>query len=75
MSGKGRQFYHGKLNLDNWTLATLTSGVPRIMEGTLPQAFEANDMDDDLTRAAKRWIQTARININTRQVFPPGFKR
>jgi len=45
------------------------------MEGTLPDSFAANDEDDDVTAAAKRWIKTARLNINARQVFPPGFKR
>jgi hypothetical protein len=50
-------------------------GVPRIMEGTLPDTFAARGTDDAVTAAAKRWIQTARLNINARQVFPPGFTR
>nr|XP_031860915.1 alkylated DNA repair protein AlkB [Kwoniella shandongensis]KAA5527987.1 alkylated DNA repair protein AlkB [Kwoniella shandongensis] len=60
MSGDGRQAYHG---------------VPRIMEGTLPEHFQPHDDDDDTIRAAKQWISSARININARQVFPPGFQR
>ncbi|WOO85238.1 Alpha-ketoglutarate-dependent dioxygenase abh1 [Vanrija pseudolonga] len=58
MSGRGRQAYHG---------------VPRIMEGThAPHFLEADD-DSIEMRAAKRWVANARININARQVFPPGF--
>ncbi|WVO16942.1 alkylated DNA repair protein AlkB [Cryptococcus depauperatus] len=60
MSGKGRQSYHG---------------IPRIMEGTLPSHFQLEQNDSPQMRAAKQWISTARININARQVFPPGFKR
>ncbi|ORX36067.1 hypothetical protein BD324DRAFT_630043 [Kockovaella imperatae] len=60
MSGTGRQNYHG---------------VPRIMEGTLPSHFEPSEKDSVALSAAKRWIHGGRININARQVFPPGFKR
>ncbi|WWC58473.1 alkylated DNA repair protein AlkB [Kwoniella dejecticola CBS 10117] len=60
MSAAGRQAYHG---------------VPRILEGTLPAHFEPADEDNMDLKAAKRFIATARVNINARQVFPPGFKR
>ncbi|WVW82433.1 alkylated DNA repair protein AlkB [Kwoniella bestiolae CBS 10118] len=60
MSGRGRQAYHG---------------VPRILEDTLPAHFDSQDTDDDTMRAAKKFISSARININARQVFPPGFVR
>ena len=60
MSGQGRKAYHG---------------VPRTMEGTLPPHFEPDDSDDEIMAGVKRFMSTARININTRQVFPPGFQR
>ena len=46
-------------------------GVPRIIEDTLPSHFQA-DLDPDWEPYAA-YIQTARININVRQVFPIGF--
>ncbi|WVQ82652.1 alkylated DNA repair protein AlkB [Cryptococcus sp. DSM 104549] len=60
MSGAGRQAYHG---------------IPRIMEGTLPAHFKLSGDEPSEMRAAKKWIASARININARQVFPPGFRR
>lgn len=45
------------------------------MEGTLPEAFAPSEDDDLVTSATKRWLSSARLNINARQVFPPGFKR
>ncbi|WWC66508.1 alkylated DNA repair protein AlkB [Kwoniella pini CBS 10737] len=60
MSGTGRQAYHG---------------VPRILEGSLPAYFTPSDKDTSTMKAAKRFISSARVNINARQVFPPGFKR
>ncbi|WVQ77070.1 alkylated DNA repair protein AlkB [Cryptococcus sp. DSM 104548] len=60
MSGRGRQAYHG---------------VPRILEGSLPSHFDALEGDKLEIATAKRWMSTARININARQVFPPGFVR
>lgn len=45
------------------------------MEGTLPSHFEVEEWDSVEMRAAKRFISSARININARQVFPPGFER
>lgn len=70
MSGKGRQSYHGMS-----MLALLTQGVPRIMEDTLPSHFAVREDDSAEMCAAKEWIATARVNINARQVFPPGFQR
>jgi alkylated DNA repair protein alkB family protein 1 len=60
MSGRGRQAYHG---------------VPRILEDSLPAHLYPRDDDSPTLSAVKRWISTARINVNARQVFPPGFKR
>lgn len=45
------------------------------MEDTLPTHLRPSEGDDDLTNAVKEWIQTARVNINARQVFPPGFRK
>lgn len=77
MSGRGRQAYHGQpLPHHKPTDGKLIqSGVPRIMEGTLPEVFRPLDSDDSQTKAVKRYISTARVNINARQVFPPGFER
>ncbi|CAD6576720.1 MAG: hypothetical protein TREMPRED_001751 [Tremellales sp. Tagirdzhanova-0007] len=60
ISGDARQSYHG---------------VPRIMEGTLPLHFLSSTEDSQPLAAAKKWLATGRININARQVFPPGFER
>jgi alkylated DNA repair protein alkB family protein 1 len=45
------------------------------MEGTLPSVFAAHEGDSEEVGAVKRYIASARVNINARQVFPPGFKR
>ncbi|KAK4683446.1 hypothetical protein P7C73_g6819, partial [Tremellales sp. Uapishka_1] len=79
MSGRARQFYHGKFSMgpahgESTDYPSLL-GVPRIMEDTLPAHFAPSDLDDLTMAAAKRWIQNGRININARQVFPPGFQR
>jgi alkylated DNA repair protein alkB family protein 1 len=81
MSGPGRQAYHGKpplLLLSHSVLQMgyeLMKGVPRIMEGTLPSHFGVQDEDSDVVQAVKGYIASGRVNINARQVFPPGFKR
>ena len=49
-------------------------GVPRILEGTLPAYLEeGTDIDDRLSTPYARYMNTTRININVRQVFPKGF--
>ncbi|KIK95246.1 hypothetical protein PAXRUDRAFT_827205 [Paxillus rubicundulus Ve08.2h10] len=55
-------------------------GVPRILENTLPEHFsQAPDHDGDDEGGMEDWelyrdyMQTTRININVRQVFPKGF--
>lgn len=45
------------------------------MEDTLPSHFKVQEGDSTQMKAAKEWISTARVNINARQVFPPGFQR
>ena len=49
-------------------------GVPRILEGTLPAYLgEGTNLDDGLWAPYARYMDTTRININVRQVFPKGF--
>jgi len=80
MSGPGRQAYHGRpfilLSHDVMEMGyKLREGVPRIMEGTLPTHFGIHEEDSDVVKAVKGYIASGRVNINARQVFPPGFKR
>lgn len=76
MSGRGRQSYHGKQsNGQSSFLLIRRPGVPRVMEGTLPSHFFPATSDLHTLAATKKWITTGRININARQVFPPGFQR
>ncbi|KAH7922835.1 hypothetical protein BV22DRAFT_1113694 [Leucogyrophana mollusca] len=61
MSGPGcRRAYHG---------------VPRVLENTLPPHFDSTDgeLEGDW-EPFKAYMQTTRININVRQVFPKGFE-
>lgn len=53
----------------------LMIGVPRIMEGTLPSHFGIREQDSEVVKAVKGYIASGRVNINARQVFPPGFNR
>ena len=46
-------------------------GVPRILEGTLPPHLRAQEGDWKLFA---EYLETTRINVNVRQVFPLGFK-
>jgi len=52
-------------------------GVPRILEGTLPEHFsqppDPEDDGDGDWEPYERYMRGARININVRQVFPKGF--
>lgn len=49
-------------------------GVPRILEGTMPAYLdEGNIVAGDSWAPYARYMHTARININVRQVFPSGF--
>ena len=49
-------------------------GVPRILEGTLPAHLgECIRADDESWLPYARYMDTTRININVRQVFPKGF--
>ena len=62
MSGPCRRAYHA---------------VPRILEGSLPPHLQGTSLGDDIQR--KEWepyeeyMNSTRININVRQVFPKGF--
>jgi alkylated DNA repair protein alkB family protein 1 len=81
MSGPGRQAYHGKPSLLLLSHVAygmdheLKEGVPRIMEGTLPFHFSVHEEDSEVVKAVKGYIASGRVNINARQVFPPGFER
>ena len=57
MSGSCRRAYHG---------------VPRILEGTLPEHLKNTSDDGDWGPFAE-YLETTRINVNVRQVFPKGF--
>ena len=49
-------------------------GVPRVLEGTLPAHLgEGIYVDDGSWVPYARYMNTTRININVRQVFPKGF--
>ncbi|KAJ3726161.1 hypothetical protein C8R42DRAFT_694830 [Lentinula raphanica] len=49
-------------------------GVPRILENTLPPHLaEADGVDDPTWAVFKSYMETTRININARQVFPKDF--
>jgi len=47
-------------------------GVPRVFEGTLP-AHLGEGANDGSWSPYARYMDTTRININVRQVFPKGF--
>lgn len=47
-------------------------GVPRILDKTLPPHLKASETDPTWSPYAA-YLETTRININVRQVFPPGF--
>lgn len=68
MSGACRRVYHG---------------VPRIIEGSLPEYLDRvekwSDVDQDTEERIDNWnifadyLSTTRINVNIRQVFPEGY--
>ena len=72
MSGPGRGNYHGRSPVSVHGASLDGIGIPRILEGTLPEHFGPTDADTPDMEAVKRWIATGRININARQVFPPS---
>ncbi|KAF5391429.1 hypothetical protein D9757_002030 [Collybiopsis confluens] len=46
-------------------------GIPRILENTLPSYMK--EMTDDGWAPFRAYMESTRININVRQVFPKGF--
>jgi len=48
-------------------------GVPRVLDGTLPDYLQTFGEDED-SELFGNYLQTTRININVRQVFPRGFE-
>ena len=49
------------------------TGVPRILEGTMPPHLRSESVNDPNWQAYEEYMSTTRININVRQVFPRGF--
>ena len=52
------------------------TGVPRILEGTLPPHFEGRDVSssgEDDWEIYEEYLRGTRVNVNVRQVFPKGF--
>ena len=51
-------------------------GVPRVLEGTLPDHLGPGvyDSGEDDWAPFAHYLKTSRININVRQVFPTGFE-
>lgn len=84
MSGPAcRRAYHGLpvvyfLIAFSFSLGTVSIGVPRILEGTLPPHLEGSDgspsnSSEDDWGAYEEYLRGTRINVNVRQVFPKGF--
>lgn len=55
-------------------LTYFSLGVPRILEGTLPAHLRYAGSEDKDWELIADYLQTTRININVRQVFPPNFQ-
>lgn len=47
-------------------------GVPRVLDNTLPAHLASNPEDPEWDPFAS-FMQTTRINVNVRQVFPKAF--
>lgn len=62
-----------------WTLITndTTLGVPLIIEGSLPDYLSNNNEYSDSPdwKLFGDFMSTSRINLNIRQVYPPGEKQ
>jgi len=78
MSGPAcRRAYHGPSKPVPYLLSLpyLTfSGVPRVLENTLPAHFESHNSQDEDWAYYEEYLRNTRININVRQVFPKGFE-
>jgi alkylated DNA repair protein alkB homolog 1 len=48
-------------------------GIPRILDNSLPQQLEVRGGDVEWSEEYEEYMQTTRINVNVRQVFPKGF--
>ncbi|EJD05912.1 uncharacterized protein FOMMEDRAFT_145266 [Fomitiporia mediterranea MF3/22] len=48
-------------------------GVPRVLEGTLPERLDIRSCPGSDWAIYSRYLQSTRINVNVRQVFPKGF--
>ena len=54
-------------------LQLLLTGVPRILEGTLPSHLRTENVKENDWHVYEEYMETTRININVRQVFPKDF--
>lgn len=77
MSGPAcRRAYHGTWltteRVSGSCLSIIAKGVPRILENTLPPHMSYVENEPDWP-AFKTYMESTRININVRQVFPKGF--
>ena len=76
MSGpECRRAYHGLQfwNCPESLLIHRLSGVPRILEDTLPPHLHSESVNDPDWKVYEEYMSTTRINVNVRQVFPRGF--
>lgn len=75
MSGpRCRRAFHGKVaDALGGVLAKMLTGVPRILERSLPIHLKGDAEDNEDWTLISEYLETTRININVRQVFPPDF--
>jgi alkylated DNA repair protein alkB family protein 1 len=72
-----RRAYHGSLqSILRATVTHAKSGVPRILDGTLPPHLRSEALQEsekECWAPYGDYMRTTRINVNVRQVFPKGF--
>lgn len=75
MSGpRCRRAFHGTPLIGTLgDCAQTRPGVPRILEGSLPNHLKSNADDGESWNLIANYMATTRININVRRVFPVGF--
>lgn len=84
-SSVGRRGYYGRAWMSkgiprcvlasslDYEIFDIFKGVPRILDGTLPACLQPSGNDNDEWTPFGQYLQTTRINVNVRQVFPKGF--
>ena len=73
-----RRAYHGRVSFKvslriSISDAMCFQGVPRILERSLPGHLQPGNEHSSDWDVFGRYMQTTRINVNVRQVFPKGF--